>query len=134
MAVPKKNKVENPSQSSLFDDILAELQKARGKVSSSDISDAIKKLISAREDAKKREAAQQARQKEEAAQKAREEAARKAEAERQAQEDHIQEVTSMDLPMDWENLFAGDSRAEGVHADSIPAGLYMALPLKGLFM
>jgi len=127
MGKEKKNKSAESPQLSLFDDILAELQKARGAVSSSDISDMIKRLMSARSDMKKREAAQQARKKEDAARKAREEAARKAEEERQAQEDHIQEVTSMDLPMDWDNLFAGDSRAEGVHADSIPDGLILSL-------
>lgn len=29
--------------------------------------------------------------------------------------------------MDWDNLFSGDPRAEGVHADSIPDGLILSL-------
>lgn len=108
------------AQLSLFDDLLAELSKAGGKLSSEQITTAINKLKSARDNAKKREA-------QERAQKEKEEAARKAEEERVRKEDHIKEVTSMDLPMDWENLFAGDPRAEGVHADSIPDGLILSL-------
>lgn len=51
---------------------------------------------------------------------------KKAEEERKQQE-HIEEVTSMELPLDWENAFGGDTRTEGVHADSIPDALIMSL-------
>ena len=107
-------------QLSFFDDLLAELNKVGGKMSSNQITVVINKLQSARERAKKREAHAYA-------QKKKEEAAQRAEQERLSKEAHIQEVTSMDLPMDWENLFAGDPRAEGVHADSIPDGLILSL-------
>ena len=40
---------------------------------------------------------------------------------------HIQEVTSMDLPMDWENVFNADPRSQGVHTDSIPDALVICL-------
>ncbi len=40
---------------------------------------------------------------------------------------HIEEVTSMELPLDWENAFAEDSRAEGIHTDSIADGLVLCL-------
>ncbi len=40
---------------------------------------------------------------------------------------HIESVTSMDLPLDWENVFDGDKRTEGVHAESIPDGLILSL-------
>ncbi len=43
------------------------------------------------------------------------------------QKAHVQEVTSMELPLDWENFYATDSRTEGVHADSIADGLILSL-------
>ena len=44
---------------------------------------------------------------------------------------HIQEVTSMDLPMDWDNVFDTDERTRGVHTDSIPDALVMSLTTLG---
>ncbi|MGN0813397.1 MAG: helicase-related protein [Candidatus Coproplasma sp.] len=41
--------------------------------------------------------------------------------------EHIKEVTSMDLPLDWQNVFSGDERAQGVHTDSISDALVMSL-------
>ncbi|MBR4759939.1 MAG: DEAD/DEAH box helicase family protein [Lachnospiraceae bacterium] len=38
-------------------------------------------------------------------------------------DDHVQDVTCMDLPMDWENLFDQDERTKDVHYDSIPDAL-----------
>ena len=111
---------KDSAQLSLFDDLLAQLNNAGGKISSDQITAVISKLTSARDRAKKREA-QEKKQKEE------EEAARKRLEEQARKTQHIQEVTSMDLPLDWENLFAGDSRAEGVHAESIPDGLILSL-------
>ena len=108
------------AQRSLLDELLAKLNKAGGSVSSSEISDVIRRLQSTRDSVKKREDRERARKK-------KEEAAKKAEEERIRNENHIKSVTSMDLPMDWENLFAGDRRAEGVHADSIPDGLILSL-------
>ncbi len=115
-----RDTVKDTVQISLFDDLLAELNKAGGKMSSSEITAVINKLKSARDSAKKRED-------QERAQKEKDEAARKAEEEKRRKEDHIKAATSMDLPMDWENLFAGDARAEGIHADSIPDGLILSL-------
>ncbi len=50
--------------------------------------------------------------------------------EREAQEReraHVEQVTSMDLPLDWENAFFGDARAAGVHAGSASDGLVLSL-------
>ena len=58
---------------------------------------------------------------------------KRAEAERIAREDqereqaHIAAVTSMELPMDWENVFQSDSRTQGVHLESIPDALIRSL-------
>lgn len=64
----------------------------------------------------------------------REEQERKlAEAERLAREEqerekaHIAAVTSMDLPMDWENVFRPDVRTQDVHLDSIPDAMIKSL-------
>jgi hypothetical protein len=40
---------------------------------------------------------------------------------------HIQQVTCMDLPMDWDNMYQHDERTQGVHADSVPDGLIISL-------
>ena len=40
---------------------------------------------------------------------------------------HIEEVTCMDLPLDWENVFAADTRASGIRADSVSDGLLYSL-------
>ena len=104
-------------QVTLFDDLLDQLQTSG---TSADIAEVIEKLKNAKTNAQKREKEDRRRKKEL-------EALRKRQAERQAQEEHIRQVTSMDLPMDWENLFAGDSRTECVHADSISDGLILSL-------
>ena len=88
---------KDSSQLSLFDDLLAQLNNAGGKISSDQITAVIGKLTSARDRAKKREA-------QEKKQKVEEEAARKRLEEQARKTQHIQEVTSMDLPLDWENL------------------------------
>lgn len=106
-------------QTSLFDDLMDVLKK-NGQASSAAIANAIEKLKKAKQSAQKRE--QEARQR----QREQEEQQKKLE-ERKKQDEHIRQVTSMDLPLDWENLFAGDTRAEGVHAESIPDGLILSL-------
>ena len=117
---PNDTGSQNSAQISLFDDLLSQLHKADGKISSAEISAVISKLTSARDRIKKRETQERKKkEKEEAARKQAEAQARK--------EEHIQNVTSMDLPLDWENLFTGDARVEGVHADSIPDGLILSL-------
>ena len=47
--------------------------------------------------------------------------------EREEQEKHIEEVTCMDLPLDWENVFSSDERAAGVAAKSPADGLVLSL-------
>jgi len=98
----------------VFDDFLRILENS-GKISPRKVATAVERLREAREAARKRQ--------EDADRKQQEEERKKQE----AQEEHIRQVTSMDLPMDWDNLFAGDSRTEGVHADSISDGLILSL-------
>lgn len=47
--------------------------------------------------------------------------------ERERKEAHIRDIFEMNLPLDWENIFDGDPRAQGVRADSIPDGLILSL-------
>lgn len=66
-----------------------------------------------------------------ARQKAIEEAEKKRkEKERREQEAHrreVAQVTSMELPLDWENLFHNDTRAMGIHAESPSDALLLSL-------
>lgn len=121
----KQNNEYNPSQDeniqlSLFENLISNLQKKDTSISSSEITDMINKLVTARKDVEKREAEERHR-------KQQEEAKRKAEEERALKEAHIKEVTSMDLPLDWENVFSNDTRTQGIHADSISDALIMSL-------
>ncbi len=45
--------------------------------------------------------------------------------------DHAHEVTSMDLPDDWDNAFLYDERVDGIHVESIADGLTMSLSTLG---
>ena len=60
-------------------------------------------------------------------QKAELEAKRKAEDEERKKEQHILDVTSMDLPLNWENVFYIDERTQGIHTDSISDALILSL-------
>ena len=60
--------------------------------------------------------------------KLREEKKRKKELEKKRQqEEHIRKVTSMELPLDWDNAFNMDSRTQGVHVESASDALIMSL-------
>ena len=59
---------------------------------------------------------------------------RKREAERVRKEKeavHVKKVTSMELPLDWENAFDGDVKTAGVHTESISDALIMSLTTLG---
>jgi len=117
--VGMSQKNDSWSQVSLFDDLMDVLKKS-GRTSSEDIAKAIDKLKQAKQTAQRREQEEQKRQAEQAARQ-------RELAEKKKQREHVDEVTSMDLPLDWENVFLGDTRVEGVHADSISDGLILSL-------
>lgn len=117
--MPNKKHSGDSAQLSLFD-ILGLAGNIDSKYSSDEIEEIIGKLRAAKHIAEKREENERRRrEKEESERKAREEKERK--------EAHIKEVTSMDLPLDWENAFNQDVRTQGVHADSIFDGLIYSL-------
>ena len=117
--MPNKKHSSDSAQLSLFD-ILGLAGNIDSKYSSDEIEEIIGKLRAAKHIAEKHEENERRRrEKEESERKAREEKERK--------EAHIREVTSMDLPLDWENAFNQDVRTQGVHADSISDGLIYSL-------
>ncbi len=106
----------------LVDEFLSDLKKKGDTVTSADVTEAIKQLMSARTALKKKEEKERIE---------REEAKKRAEEEKRRYNDRITEVTSMELPLDWENAFSGDSRTEGVHTDSISDALILSLTQLG---
>ena len=61
----------------------------------------------------------------------REEQERKARKEQEKKDAHIREVTCMDLPLDWENVFNSDTRTQGIHIESVPDALVLSLTTLG---
>ena len=93
---------------------------AGSELTSIDFEKAINRLMKEKNKARKRE-------RKEAERRAAEERERQERKEREVREAHVAAVTSMDLPMDWENAFSGDVRAAEVHAESISDGLVFSL-------
>ena len=92
---------EKAEQVSLLD-LLGSIGNISDGYSSEDIEKAINKLIEAKHFAKKREKVEQERAEQE-------EKKRIAREEKERHDAHVQEVTCMDLPMDWENVFNEDT-------------------------
>ena len=115
----KKHEPDILEQMSVFQ-IMNLLDDPENTFSSEDISKIIDKLSGVK---RKKEAIEtKKRQQEE-----RERREREAREAKERKESHIREVTSMDLPLDWENAFNQDIRTQGVHADSISDGLIYSL-------
>lgn len=115
----KKHEPDNFEQMSIFG-IMNLLDNTENTLSSDDISKIIDKLS----DAKRKKESIEAKKRR---QEERERREREAREEKERKEAHIREVTSMDLPLDWENVFNQDVRTQGVHADSISDGLMYSL-------
>ena len=103
-----------------IDDIIGKMQSKSVDYSANDISRMIEKLKKIRVQALQRE--EERRHKEELLKKK-----QKEQEERKRRKKHIEEVTSMELPLDWENVFNSDKRTQGIHAESISDGLIMSL-------
>lgn len=115
----KKYEPDNFEQMSIFG-IMNLLDNTENTLSSDDISKIIDKLS----DAKRKKESIEAKKRRQEERERREREAREA---KERKEAHIREVTSMDLPIDWENVFDQDVRTQGVHADSISDGLMYSL-------
>lgn len=114
-----KNEPDIFEQMSIFQ-IMNLLDDPENTFSSEDISKIIDKLSGVKR--KKESIEAKKRQQEE-----RERREREAREAKERKEAHIREVTSMDLPLDWENAFNQDVRTQGIHADSISDGLIYSL-------
>lgn len=119
-----KNHSGDSAQLSLFD-ILGLAGNIDSQYSSDEIEEVIGKLRAAKRIAEKHEENERRRrEKEEAERKAREEKERK--------DAHVREVTCMDLPLDWNNIFNSDVRTQGVHAESLCEIAKLIAKQKGL--
>ena len=103
-------------------DILDSLAETFGDIGSGVLIDEIENLFS------------KLKRKNEAAKKKKEEERQKKEAEEKEKKrlEHVESVTSMELPLDWENMFDRDKRTEGIHAESISDGLILSLSNLGM--
>ena len=103
-------------------DIAEWLLKEGQKLSSGELGEVIARLSSARQNALHREEIlKRQREKKEAEERA------KKEAEKERIEKTVENSTSMELPLDYENIFSGDARAADVRAESISDGLILSL-------
>lgn len=110
-------------QLTLFD-ILNSSVDALTKMPDSDLEAAIEKLRKAKQrSAEKRAAEHRRREQEERARREREE--------REKKEAHIRDVTCMELPLDWNNAYLADPRAQGVHFESCVDALVHCLATLG---
>lgn len=118
----KKSVNQDPNQISLFD--LLGLHDKETSYSSKELEEFIRELQKAKKAAKMKEEAERRKKIKEKQERLRRE-------EEQRRNAHVQEVTCMDLPMDWENVFNADERARGIHTDSISDALVMSLTTLG---
>ena len=119
----KKHEPDIFEQMSIFQ-IMNLLDDPENTFSSEDISRIIDKLSGAK---RKKETIEATKRQQEEHER-RERQIREA---KERKEAHIREVTCMDLPLDWNNIFNSDVRTQGVHAESIPDALIMSLNTLG---
>lgn len=121
---------ESQKQMGLFEDLLQMLVNDDA-MSKDDLVELYKNVLRKRDLIRKRQ--KDEKQKQEEAERAEKEekakAAAKAEADRKTAEEqaHIDEVTCMDLPLDFENAFDGDAQYAGCRADSPGDALILSL-------
>ncbi|MCL2662749.1 MAG: SNF2-related protein [Oscillospiraceae bacterium] len=127
----KNKNVYDPHQFSLFDSLPDELA---GKLDDLSSDDWLAVMEEVQEKYKGRKAQEQAEQERirqnEQAKRERlrlEEEQRRRDIAQRLHDQHVAEVTCMDLPMDWNNLYADDERTAGIHAESISDGLILSL-------
>ncbi len=105
------------TKESRMSDIIADLETSFDGVDSEVLIDEITNLLSKLE---RKNRLEKKRKQEEQARKEAEEKEKK-------RLEHIESVTSMELPLDWENIFDNDKRTEGVLAERISDGLILSL-------
>lgn len=119
------------SAKKILDEFFKNLRDFGDKLSKEDVDVAVESLQIAFDDLKlmKREAVQ--KKKEAEREKREEEQKRKKEEKIRKQKEHIEEVTCMDLPLDWSNPFYADERATGIYIENISDALVKSLTTLG---
>ena len=120
----KNGKGQGGEGTSALDQILKALSNNAGNLSAEALKKALGTLTKAHDEAVKREA----REKRDRERREKEEKERLEKEKKQA---HVQEVTCMDLPLDFENAYADDPRAQGMHVDSVSDALVICLTTLG---
>lgn len=111
-------------QLSLFEDFWRFLQESEGSVTAAEVTQTLKRMRSEQRERENQSvrgnaangsvASPDSRMQQEAL-------------ERQREAQRVQEITSMELPLDWENAFFDDPRTRDVFAESISDGLVLSL-------
>lgn len=119
------------SAKKILDEFFKNLRDFGDKLSKEDVDVAVDSLQIVFDDLKlmKREAVQ--KKKEAEREKREEEQKRKKEEKIRKQKEHIEEVTCMDLPLDWSNPFYADERATGIYIENISDALVKSLTTLG---
>ena len=119
----KDNDIQIDGQLSIFDllNIPADIDKS---YSPKEINAVVQQLLDAKKKAAQREKEEKRIQREK-------ERVEREKAELEKKEQHVQEVTCMDLPLDWNNAFDKDVRTKDVHYDSISDALIHCLSTLG---
>ncbi len=115
----------------VLDEFFENLKEFGDRLSQEDIDVAAESLQLAFDDIKKMKNDAQRKKKEAERKQREEEERRKKEEEKRKQFEHIEEVTCMDLPLDWNNPFYNDIRTVGVATDSIADALVKSLATLG---
>lgn len=118
-----KNSTADNEQLSLFD-LISENGEDLSRLKPEALMRAIDALVNAKRRAEERE-------KEERALREKAEHEKQIREEQEQKDAHVREVTCMDLPLDWDNLFNSDARAQDVHYESIPDALAACLATLG---
>lgn len=103
-----------------IDDLIRIVEQQSAEFTSNELTGLISKITNIKNDVKSKEDEERKQiEKEKREQEEREKEAKRKE--------HVIKVTSMDLPLDFENIFNTDDRTQGIHADSISDGLILCL-------
>ena len=116
----KKANEADPNQISIFDGFMEDMADKMEHLSSDELI-TVFNLTQKKIQEKKAEEEETRRRLQE------EERKRKAEEDKRKHDEYVVEITSMDLPLDWNNFYSADERAAGVHVDNIPDGLILSL-------
>ena len=115
----------------VLDEFFKNLKEFGDRLTMEDMDVAMESLQLTFDDLMQMKTEAQQKQEEEKRKRLEEEKKRKKEEEERRRQEHIEQVTSMDLPLDWNNVFNSDERTQGVHTDSIPDALILSLTTLG---